>query len=137
VSFQHRPITCLGTPESLAEDLAAYRLQLDWLLACVELTGFPARVIEHEALVRDQETVLASLIRSIDAQAPSEDDLRRNGRLALRIARDRSAWVARREAWLDHLQARFLAAGLDRHPDALAAQALVERLQERTLPRSL
>jgi LPS sulfotransferase NodH len=131
VSFQHRPITCLGHPEALAEDLAAYRLQLEWLLACVEQSGFPALVIAHEALVRDQETVLAALIRAIDPQAPCEEVLRRHRSLSLRIARERSAWVGERETWLNHLQQEFLAAGLDRHPDAREAQALVERLEER------
>ncbi|MCS5692033.1 hypothetical protein NZK33_08565 [Cyanobium sp. FGCU-6] len=133
VSFQQRPITCLGNPEALAEDLAAYRLQLEWLLACVEQSGCPARVIAHESLVRDQETVLAALIHAIDPQAPGEEDLRRHGSLSLRIARETSSWVARREAWLDHLQACFVTAGLDHHPDALEAQVLVERLQERAL----
>jgi hypothetical protein len=133
VSFQHRPITGLGNPQALAEDLAAYRLQLEWLLACVEQSGFPSRVMAHESLVNDQETELAALIRAIDPQAPGEDDLRRHGSLALLVARERSSWVARREAWLDHLQQVFLEAGLDQHPHALEVQLLVERLQERTL----
>lgn len=133
VSFQHRPITCLGNPQALAEDLAAYRLQLEWLLVCVEQSGFPARVIAHESLVRDQETELAALIRAIDPQAPGEEELRRHGSLSPRIARERSVWVSRREAWLDHLQQVFLEAGLDQDPQAWEAQLLVERLQERTL----
>lgn len=130
VSFQHRPIAALGDPAALADDLAAYRQHLAWLLACAERAGFPVWVIEHESLVQQQQAVLAELFQFIEGHRAAEEAAAAPP-LALPIARERTAWAAQKQAWLDHLQKRFVAAGLEGSRDALVAQELVERLQSR------
>ena len=56
--------------------------------------------------------------------------------VALPIARERTTWALQKQAWLDHLQERFVAAGLEGSQDALMAQDLVNHLRSRLPPSS-
>lgn len=135
VSFQHRPLSALGDPAALADDLAAYRQHLAWLLACADRAGFPVWVVEHEALVRKQQAMLAELFQFIEGH-PAAEGSASAPPLALPIARERTTWALQKQAWLDHLQERFVAAGLEGSQDALMAQDLVNHLRSRLPPSS-
>jgi hypothetical protein len=132
VTFQHRPIAMLGDPLALQQDLTAHRLQLEWLLACSQQNDLAVRVVEHESLVSDQVTTLNALVELFDGPGPHPAALNAPP-LDLRIARESSSWVVRRQAWMTHLHKCFDAADLHRHPEALHCQDLVNRLKRSTL----
>ena len=98
-THQGLPITSLLDPAAIASTIAEFRSHLAWLEQAAS-DHPPLLNLDLEDLVADQNASLARLVAAIEPQAaPSPDD----PRLAFRIRRDDSPFVAERRLWLERI----------------------------------
>ena len=131
-SYQHRSFLRLGEPQPLLNDLAAYRIHLEWLVDALITCRFPIHRLVFEDLLSNQDEQLSALLHSIDPMENKQTQMNPAEILDFRIVRDVSSeetiWNQERQQWLDHLEDRIHQLRLLDHPEGLRAQELLHTL---------
>lgn len=131
-TVQQHSLPALGNPEVMLNDLAAYRIHLEWLFEALQETPWPFHCLAFEDLLLHQETMLQRILSTIDRPDHLPDDRTLREWLNFRIAPDPSPWVEERTRWLHRLHGDFHAHGLHAHAHARRCSDLVAQLDRRS-----